>query len=140
MHLVKRNTPSSLKLKHIIGQLGRSAEGAPAERDLGAEILRNLRSQAKDISVAAAKDRRQLTKARVITQEDVVHLREEREKKEAAKTAKAEVRRNKPKVAAEKKWEFQGVLVPRESDVMFLIVPLQSYRRLAVMWRKIVGN
>jgi hypothetical protein len=56
MHLVKRNTPSSLKLKHIIGQLGSCAEGTIADRELEREMLRNLRSQGKDLSAASAKD------------------------------------------------------------------------------------
>jgi len=52
-------------------------------------MIRNLRSGAKDTSAAAAKDRRHLTKARVITAEDVVHLREEREAIVAKKAAKS---------------------------------------------------
>ncbi|KAF8535432.1 hypothetical protein BDD12DRAFT_892998 [Trichophaea hybrida] len=103
MHLLKRSKPSSLKLKHILGQLGRSVEGALADRDLGAEILRDLRSQARNLSVVAAKDRRQLTKARVIAQEEVVQLREEREQKVAETPARAKTRKIKQEAAAAKK-------------------------------------
>ncbi|KAF8536698.1 hypothetical protein BDD12DRAFT_807569 [Trichophaea hybrida] len=63
-------------------------------------MLRNLHSQAKDLSAIAAKDRRQLTKARVITQKEVVPLREERERKEAEKSARAESRKIKQEAAA----------------------------------------
>jgi len=103
MHLVKKNTPFSLKLKHIIGQLGRCAKGAIADRELEGEILRNLRSQAKDLSAVSAEDRRQLTKARVITHEDVVHLREEREQNEAEKSTRAEARKRKQTATASKR-------------------------------------
>jgi hypothetical protein len=95
-------------LKHIIGQLGRCAEGAIADRELEGEMLRNLRSQAKDLSAASAKDRRQLTKARVIALEDVVHLREEREQKEA------EARKRKQTATASKKIEGLNATSNRE--------------------------
>jgi hypothetical protein len=62
-------------------------------------MLRNLHSQAKDLYAASAKDRCQLMKARVITQEDVVQLREEREQKEA------EARKRKQTATASKKIE-----------------------------------
>ena len=77
-HLVTSQTPRSLKLKALIGQLGRTAQGALADKGLGDEMVRMLRSGAKDTSAAAAKDRRHLTKARVIDNEDSVRLREER--------------------------------------------------------------
>jgi len=116
LHLVKQNTPSSLKLKHIIGQLGRCAEGAIADRELEGELLRNLRSWAKDLSAASAKDRHQLTKARVIIQEDVVHLREEREQKEAEKSARAEARKRKQTATASKKIEGLSTTSNREKQ------------------------
>ena len=108
MHPFKRNTPCSLKLKHIIGQLGRCVEGAIADRDLEGEMPRNLHSQAKDLSAASTKDHCQLTKARVITQEDVVHLREETEQKEAKKSASAEAWKRKQTATASSK-EIEGL-------------------------------
>jgi len=57
--------------------LDRAAQGALADKELGVEMIRNLRSGAKDTSAAAAQHRCHLTKARVITAEDVVHLQEE---------------------------------------------------------------
>jgi len=116
MHLVKRNTPSSLKLKHIIAQLGRCAEGAIAGRDLEGEMLRNLSCQAKDLFAASANDRHQLTKARVITQEDVVHLREEREQKEPKKSATAEARKRKQTATASKEIEGFSATSNREKQ------------------------
>ena len=91
-HLVTSQTPRSLKLKALIGQLGRSAQGALADKGLGVEMVRMLRSGAKDTSAAAAKDRRHLTKARVIDNEDAVRLREERIRKDAIKVQRAKNR------------------------------------------------
>jgi hypothetical protein len=56
LHLVTRQTPSSLKLKSLIGQLGRSAQGALADKELGEEMVRFLCSGAKDTTAVAAKD------------------------------------------------------------------------------------
>jgi hypothetical protein len=68
-------------------------------------MLRNLHSQAKDLSAIAAKDRHQHTKARVITQKEVVQLREERERKESEKSARTESREIKQEAAAAMKAE-----------------------------------
>ena len=68
-NLVTSQTP---KLKALIGQLGRSAHGALADKGLGGEMVRMLRSGAKDASAAAAKGRCHLTKARVIDNEDTL--------------------------------------------------------------------
>ncbi|KAF8532974.1 hypothetical protein BDD12DRAFT_900988 [Trichophaea hybrida] len=55
----------------VTRQRVRAAEGAAADKDLSAAMLYDLRSKSKDVSAAAVKDRRQLTKARVITAEEV---------------------------------------------------------------------
>jgi len=91
----------------MIGQLGRCEESAIADRDLEGEMLRHLNSQVKELSAASAKDRRQLTNAREITQEDVVHLREERVQKEAEKSARADARKRKQTATASK--EIEGL-------------------------------
>jgi hypothetical protein len=95
LHLVTRQSPSSLKLKALVAQLGRSAQGALADKELGDEMLRTLRSGAKDTTVVAAKDRRHLGKARVYTAEDVVQLREGRERLDREKVTKAKMRQEK---------------------------------------------
>ena len=48
-----------------------------AEHELESQMVRKLRAEAKDTSAAAAKDRRQLSKTRVITQVEVARLRGE---------------------------------------------------------------
>jgi hypothetical protein len=72
VHLVKGYTPCSLKLKYIIEKLGWYAECSIADGEVEAEPMKNLHSQAKDLSAASAKDCCQLTDARVITQKDIV--------------------------------------------------------------------
>jgi hypothetical protein len=67
--------------------LGRAAQGALADKELGVEMIRNLHSRANDTHAEAAKDRHHLTKGRVITADDVVHLREERVAIDATKAA-----------------------------------------------------
>ena len=86
----------------LIDQLGRGAEGASAERDLSAGMLKDLRSKAKYLSSAAAKDRRRLSKARVIDSEKVVHLRDKRERINSEKGARAAAREKKKQRTAKK--------------------------------------
>ena len=63
----------------LIDQLGKTTEGATADKDLNTGMLKNLYFKAKDLSSAAAKDHRQLSKARVTSSEEVVCLRDKRE-------------------------------------------------------------
>ena len=99
-HLVTGQTPRSLKLKAIIEQLGRSAQGSLAEKGLANEMVNYLRSGAKDTSAAAAKDRRHLAKGRVIDNEQAVDMREGRMQKDAVKAQKAKNREIKQQAAA----------------------------------------
>jgi len=55
-------------------------------------MLRTLRSEAKDTTAVAAKNHCHVGKARVYTPEDVVQLREERERLDREKVAKAKMR------------------------------------------------
>ena len=106
LQMVTLNTPSSSKLKVLIDQLGRTAEGAAADKDLSAGMLKDLCSKAKDLSSAAGKERRQLSKARVIDSEEVVRLRDERERSDNNKAVRAAAREKKKQGTTKK-------LVPR---------------------------
>ena len=81
----------------LIDQLGRAVEGGAADRDLSAGILKDRHPKAKDLSSAAAKDHRQLSKARVIDTEEVVCLWDERERKDNDKAVRAAAREEKKK-------------------------------------------
>ena len=58
-------------------------------------MLKDLRSKAKDLSSAAAKGHRQLSKARVIDAEEVVCLWDERGRKDNDKAVRAAAREKK---------------------------------------------
>jgi hypothetical protein len=76
--------------------LGKAALGAFADTALQAEMVREVRADAKRPSIKAVQDRRQLTKARVIDQNDVIRLREEREGRDAQKQARIPRSRQQP--------------------------------------------
>jgi hypothetical protein len=100
----------------ILRQLGRCAEGAIADRDLEGEMLRNMPCQAKDPFTASAIDHRQLTKVRLITQNDVVYLRAERDQKEPKQSATAEDRKRKQTVTTSKQIEGLSATTNQEKQ------------------------
>ena len=73
-------------------------------------MLKDLCSKAKNLSSAAAKDRRQLSKARLIDVEEVIFLRDERERKENNKAVRAAAKEEKKKQGTTKE------LVPRNKS------------------------
>jgi len=75
MQLLSSNSPRSLSIKTVIDRLGKAAQGAFADAALQAEMVREVRADARRPSVKAVKDRRNLTEARVI---EVTRLRGER--------------------------------------------------------------
>ena len=97
LQILARNTPSSNKLKVPIDQLGRAAEGAAAEKNLSAGMLKDMRSKAKDLSPVA--NCRQLSKARVI---DVVHFTDKREREDSKEAAMEAARKEKKKLRTPK--------------------------------------
>ena len=80
-------------------------------------MVRMLRSGAKDSSAAAAKNRRHLTKAREIDNEDAVRLREERIQKDAVKaqTAKNRQIRQQATAAVAKPVAGSGNCAPKKA-------------------------
>ena len=65
-------------------------------------MLKDLRSKARDLSSAAARDRRQLSKARVIDSEKVAHLRDKREKVDSEKVDRPAAREEKKRQELQK--------------------------------------
>lgn len=102
MLMITRVSPLSIFLKSLIERLGKAAEGAIADKDLSTEMLKDLRSQAKDSSAAAAKGRWHLTRARVITQDNMVRLREATEAKKVEEERKTEGRKIRKEAAISK--------------------------------------
>jgi hypothetical protein len=79
LHLVTEQTHSSPTLKSLIGYFERSAQGTLADKELCKEMVRFLRSGAKNIHATAANDQFHLGKTFVYMAEDVVELREDRQ-------------------------------------------------------------
>ena len=74
----------------------------------------------------AAKDRRQLSNARVIDSEEVVRLRDERERKDNIKTVRAAAREKK-KQGATKKRVSRTKLKGKEIEVISLEEELEEF-------------
>ena len=91
LHLVTRQSPSSVKLNAAVAKRGRSAQGALADMQSGDDMLRTLRSGAKDTNDVAAKAHRHLGNARVYTAENILQLREERERLDREKVTKVKM-------------------------------------------------
>jgi hypothetical protein len=78
-----------------MAQLGRSAQVALANQEVGDEMLRTLRSEANATTSVAAMDYCHLGKAHLNRVEDVVQQREERERLDREIVAKAKMRQEK---------------------------------------------
>ena len=63
--------------------MDKALQQAITDKDIAEHLHQQHRKAVSSGSTAATNDRRRLTKARVITMEDVVRLREEREAAEA---------------------------------------------------------
>jgi hypothetical protein len=79
LKLVTGNSDTSRKLRALIGQLNKGLQQSITEKEIGDIIHKKFRDQVTQRSNATTNDRWQLTKARVITTEEVIRLREERE-------------------------------------------------------------
>jgi hypothetical protein len=75
IHLLSSNSPRSQSIKAVIDRLGKAAQGAFADTALHAKMVQEVRASAGRPSIKAVKDKRQLTKARVIDQNEVIRLR-----------------------------------------------------------------
>src|SRR5262249_51617975 len=93
---LSKNTPQTKNAKQIIAQLGKATREVLAEARLQKEIADQLRAQLlNQASTRSTKDRRHVSKARVITAEDVERIFEKQQQQEAEKLAKQNARQNK---------------------------------------------
>jgi len=86
--LVTRSTPSSEKLKALLGGLSEGFKPAIADKALAEEAHRQYRNLVAGDKKIKTSDRRKLTEATVVTTELVLELREKRETLDAAKASK----------------------------------------------------
>ncbi|KAH0604547.1 uncharacterized protein H6S33_006924 [Morchella sextelata] len=87
------------RLKELIGSLDKGLQISITDKEISDHINNKIRaSTAKKTANATFTDRRRLTKARVITTEEVIRLREAREKADGDKAAKTSIREEKKKL------------------------------------------
>lgn len=87
------------RLKELIGSLDKGLQISITDKEISDHINIKIRaSTAKKTTNATFTDRRRLTKARVITTEEVIRLREAREKADEDKAAKTSIREEKKKL------------------------------------------
>ena len=113
--------------KVLIDRFGRAAEGTAAGKDLSAGTPKDLRSEAKYLHPAAARDRRQLSKARMIDSEEIVLLRDKRQKVESKKAASY-------RAAAQEKMEKLGTAKNQRQE------PSQRGMKLRYLSRERTGR
>lgn len=87
--LVSRNTPGSKKLKELLSGLSEGFQQAIADRVLEEESHRQYRELVGKSQRIKTSDRRKLTEATVVTTETIIGLRENRERLDAEKAARA---------------------------------------------------
>ncbi|KAI5839429.1 hypothetical protein DFP73DRAFT_598751 [Morchella snyderi] len=85
------------RLKHLIGSLDKGLQIAITDKEISNHINNKIRASRVKKTTNATTNRRRLTKARVITTEEVIRLGEAREKADGAKDAKASTGEGKKK-------------------------------------------
>lgn len=106
--LIKGVSASACKLRALIERLDKGLQQSITEKEIGDHIHQKFRQAATKKVHANFCDRKRLTKARVITTEEVIRLREVRERADAEKAAKAATREEKKKLK-----EMQGPTPPK---------------------------
>lgn len=109
--LIKGDSASACKLKTLITQLNKGLQGMITEKEIGDALYRQYRNRVENKPATKTNDRRRLTKARVVTTGDVIHLREECEVANKKKTEKKGRGRRRPKKAVSD--ETSGPSMPR---------------------------
>lgn len=96
--LITSSSPNSSNLRILIAKMGKGLQQAITEKEIGDHIHQKFRQLTTKKVQANFTDRKRLTKARVITTEEVIKLREARESADAENTAKTLIRNEKRKL------------------------------------------
>lgn len=98
LNLIKGGSDSATKLRTVIRQLDKGLQISVTEKEIGNHISSQFRkSVAKRGGKASTIDRKQISKARMITTEQVIRLRKVRENADTEKTAKTLAREQNKK-------------------------------------------
>lgn len=98
LNLIKGGSDSATKLRTLIRQVDKGLQISITERDIGDHITSQFRkSVATRGGKASTTDRKQLSKARIITTKEVIRLKKARETADTENTAKTLAREQKNK-------------------------------------------
>ena len=100
--LVKGISESAQKLRSLIQKMDHGLQCSLTEKELGDHFHQKFRQSVGQKSHANYRDRKRLSKARVITTQEVVELREAREAADEEKAAKMAARKAKAVVKEER--------------------------------------
>jgi len=100
--LVKGTSASAQKLRSLIQKMDHGLQLSLMEKELGDHFHEKFRQSVAQKSQTNYGDRKRLSKARVITTQEVVELREVREAADMEKSAKTAVRKAKALVKEER--------------------------------------
>jgi len=100
--LVKGTSESAQKLRSLIQKMDHGLQRSLTEKELGDHFHQKFRQSVGQKSHANYGDRKRLSKARVITTQEVVELREAREAADEEKAAKTAARKAKAVVKEER--------------------------------------
>lgn len=100
--LVKGTSESAQKLRSLIQKMDHGLQRSLTQKELGDHFHEKFRQSVAQKSQSNYGDRKRLSKARVITTEEVVELREAREVADEEKAAKTAARKAKALVKEER--------------------------------------
>lgn len=109
--MIKGDSTSARKLRTLVTKLDKGLQQSMTEKDIDDHIHKKFRESVATKSQANFTDRKRLSKARVITTEEVVRLRQARETADAEKAAKIRIREEKKKL--KELQSQQGMPAPR---------------------------
>lgn len=94
---IKGNNETACKLRAIVKQMDKGLQQAITDKEINDHVHQKIRETAAKKSKNNFTDRKLLSKARVITTEEVIRLREIRETADATKAAKPAIKEEKKK-------------------------------------------
>lgn len=97
LDLIKGQTNSAKVLRGLIEKMDKGLQQSIAEKEIGEHFHQKFREAVAKKAKAGTNSKQRLTKARVITTEEVIRLKEAREKADAEKEAKRGRGRGKKK-------------------------------------------
>ena len=137
--LVKRNNPSSQKLKTLLSGLPEGFQLTIADKTVEEEAYRQYLQLEGQEKKAKTTDRRKLTQATVVTSETVIQLREQGERVDAVKAARKVKKKSTqpgPPRNAQMRTRLTTPLAPDTPTVPLTPLPLPSFDEAEDLWEE----